>query len=182
VTIVPDDKDWTWVLDRPCRECCLDTTAFGGEAVGGMVVANAIAWQNVLTGPDSVRRRVVPDRWSALEYGCHVRDVLRLYNYRLDLMLTKDDPLFPDWDQDATAVADRYSEQQPLTVAAELSQAAEVIAARFATVTGNQWRRTGTRSDGAAFTVETFGRYFIHDPVHHLYDVAGIKASSGGQA
>ena len=31
----------------------------------------------------------------------------------------------------------------------------------------------GVRSDGVAFTVDTFGRYFIHDPVHHLDDVRG---------
>ena len=47
------------------------------------------------------------------------------------------------------------------------------IAGQFATVTGVQWQRTGARSDGARFTVETFARYFIHDPVHHLYDVTG---------
>jgi hypothetical protein len=34
-----------------------------------------------------------------------------------------------------------------------------------------QWARTGRRSDGAAFTVESFARYFVHDPVHHLHDV-----------
>jgi hypothetical protein len=44
---------------------------------------------------------------------------------------------------------------------------------RFAGVTGGQWQRTGRRSDGASFTVETFTRYFIHDPVHHLHDVTG---------
>jgi hypothetical protein len=32
---------------------------------------------------------------------------------------------------------------------------------------------TGARSDGAQFTVESFARYFIHDPIHHLYDVTG---------
>jgi hypothetical protein len=177
VTIIPDTKDWTWVLQRPCAECGLDTSTFPREAVGGMVVANAITWRDVLIGPGDIRARAVPDRWSVLEYGCHVRDVLRLYNYRLELMLTQQAPLFPNWDQDATAVADRYGEQQPLTVAAELSQAAEAIAARFATVTGDMWLRTGTRSDGAAFTVETFARYFIHDPVHHLYDVTGIRGA-----
>jgi hypothetical protein len=25
------------------------------------------------------------------------------------------------------------------------------------------------------FSVETFGRYFVHDPVHHLYDVTGQR-------
>jgi hypothetical protein len=176
VTIVPDDKDWTWVLQRPCQECGFDTSSFPREGVGGMVVANAIAWQNVLTGPGDIRARVIPDRWSALEYGCHVRDVLRLYNYRLELMLTRQAPLFPNWDQDATAIESRYGEQQPLTVAAELCQAAEAIAARFATVHGDLWLRTGTRSDGPAFTVETFARYFVHDPVHHLYDATGVRS------
>ena len=88
-------------------------------------------------------------------------------------MLTQDGPQYPNWDQDATAVADRYSEQDPAVVAAGLSEAAEAIAARFGTVDGDQWQRTGARSDGAQFTVESFARYFIHDPVHHLYDVTG---------
>lgn len=41
---------------------------------------------------------------------------------------------------------------------------------------GAQWNRTGNRSDGAHFTIETFGRYFLHDPVHHPYDVTGTRA------
>ncbi len=35
----------------------------------------------------------------------------------------------------------------------------------------DQWARTGVRSDGAEFTVDSFARYFIHDPIHHLDDV-----------
>jgi hypothetical protein len=88
MTIIPDTKDWTWVLERPCPEC----------------------------------------------------------------------------------------EQDPAEVAAELRQAALAIAGRFESVSGGQWQRTGTRSDGARFTVETFARYFIHDPVHHLYDATGRRA------
>jgi hypothetical protein len=44
-------------------------------------------------------------------------------------------------------------------------------------VTEDQWQRPGRRSDGARFTVETFARYFIHDPVHHLYDVTGHRTA-----
>jgi hypothetical protein len=57
-----------------------------------------------------------------------------------------------------------------------LHQAAFAIAGRFESVTTDQWQRSGRRSDGARFTVETFARYFIHDPVHHLYDVTGQRA------
>lgn len=185
MTITPDTKDWTWVLERPCPECGFDTSWFAREDVPGMILANATAWRDVLTGPTEVLRvRRAPDRWSPLEYGCHVRDVLRLYDERLQLMLTEHDPDFADWDQDATAVADRYGEQDPVQVSDDLMSAAQALAARFAAVTGDQWQRTGNRSDGAHFTVETFARYFIHDPVHHLYDVTGVRASdaaSGGE-
>jgi len=36
----------------------------------------------------------------------------------------------------------------------------------------HQYGRTGVRSDGAVFTIESFARYFLHDPLHHLWDVA----------
>ncbi len=60
-------------------------------------------------------------------------------------------------------------------MAGELAEAAEAIATRFEAVAADQWQRTGSRSDGAHFTVESFARYFIHDPVHHLYDVTGAR-------
>jgi hypothetical protein len=181
MTIVPDTKDWTWVLRRPCPECGFDTQSFGREAIAGMIRANAAAWPEALAPADAARQRPAPGHWSALEYGCHVRDVLRLYDQRLEMMLSQDGPRYPNWDQDATAVADRYGEQDPAVVAAELGQAAEAIATRFESVAGDQWLRTGLRSDGAHFTVETFGRYFIHDPVHHLYDVTGIRRRADSQ-
>ena len=168
--LVPDDKDWTWVLDRPCPECGFDTRSIEPSEVGGLVRENASQWQRVLARPDASRRSV-PDRWSPLEYACHVRDVFRLFAERLDLMLTEDDPLFANWDQDATAIEDDYAGQSPVAVAVELTRAGSALAERFDAVEGDQWQRTGRRSDGAAFTVDTFARYFVHDPIHHLWDV-----------
>jgi hypothetical protein len=142
-------------------------------------MANVAAWQAALDRADDARSRPEPDKWSPLEYACHVRDVFQLYDQRLDLMLSQNDPLFPNWDQDETAVTDRYGEQDPAEVAAALRQAGFAISGRFEGVTGDQWQRTGARSDGARFTVETFARYFVHDPVHHLYDVTGQRAVPG---
>ena len=68
-------------------------------------------------------------------------------------------------------MAERYNDQDPVVVAGALTAAADGLAATFGTVEGDSWQRAGTRSDGATFTVVTFGRYMIHDPVHHLHDV-----------
>lgn len=168
--VPPDDKDWTWVLERPCPECGFDTRTIDVTDVGAMIRTTASRWQRVLADPD-VRVRPKPAQWSPLEYACHVRDVFRIYFDRLDRMLAEDRPQYPNWDQDAAAVVARYDLDSPATVAAELTRAAAVLADRFDGVSGDEWQRTGLRSDGASFTIDTFARYFIHDPIHHLWDV-----------
>jgi hypothetical protein len=172
MTIEPDTKDWTWVLERPCPECDFDAGAMDVEQIGVMIRDNAAAWRTVLRRADAAQRPQ-PSVWSPLEYACHVRDVFRLYDERLVLMLTQDDPLYPNWDQDETAVGDDYASQDPVVVADELATAGAAIADRFDAVNGDQWDRRGRRSDGASFTVDTFARYFAHDWVHHLHDVGG---------
>jgi hypothetical protein len=176
MSIVPDDKDWTWVLQRPCPECGFEAAIVEREEVAGLIRDNAHNWQEVFASRADLRQRPRTDIWSPLEYGCHVRDVFRLYDYRLGLMLMQDDPTYPNWDQDATAVHEGYSESDPQQVIIELFLAAQALAASFAKLDGEQWERTGTRSDGAKFTVESFARYLVHDPIHHLHDVTKTSA------
>ena len=109
--------------------------------------------------------------WSSLEYGCHIRDVFRKFDERLKLMLETEDPSFENWDQDKTAIEDRYDLQNPKVVVSELREAGMSLAARFDTVKEEQWTRRGIRSDGSVFTVDSIARYLMHDPVHHLWDV-----------
>jgi len=168
--IEPDGKDWTWVLQRPCPDCGFDASAIRREDVLDHIRRDGVVWVDWLGSAD-VGVRLVLIVWSVLEYGCHVRDVHRIFEHRVQLMLTEDDPLFPNWDQDETAIEDRYDQQDPAVVAVELGDAGEQIASHFAAVHGEQWLRTGTRSDGARFTVDSFSRYLVHDLVHHIYDV-----------
>jgi hypothetical protein len=168
--IEPDTKDWTWVLDRTCPECGFDVQAFPRDELGAMLRDNATLWDDLLTHPQ-VKERPSDEVWSALEYGCHVRDVFRLYDARLQMMLDEDDPTYPNWDQDVTAIAEHYDEQDPAEVLTDLREAAETLSQRFDELSDDDWERPGTRSDGAHFTVESFGRYLIHDPVHHVDDV-----------
>ncbi len=170
MAITPDTKDWTWVLERRCPECGFDASTTDARTVAGLLRENAAAWPAVLERAD-VRVRPDEHTWSPLEYAAHVRDVFTLNTRRLDLMLTQNDPLFPNWDQDETAIAERYGEQDPAVVATELVAAGLALADAFDAVPDAAWSRPGRRGDGAAFTIATFARYLIHDPVHHLWDV-----------
>jgi hypothetical protein len=170
VPIEPETKDWTFVLDEACPECGFDTREISGRDVPALIRDNVAVWPGRLARPDA-RTRPDDSTWSPLEYACHVRDVYLRFAQRLELMRAQDDPLFPNWDQDAAAVADRYGEQDPATVAAELQAAGEAIAQAFEAVPDGEWSRIGRRSDGAKFTIDSLARYFVHDSVHHVHDV-----------
>ncbi|WP_310964609.1 DinB family protein [Nocardioides terrisoli] len=170
--IEPDTKDWTWVLSRPCPDCAFDAARATPGRLPGLLQANAAGWREVLAGDDAAVRPA-DNIWSPLEYACHVRDVHRLFAARVRLMLEQVDPTFANWDQDETAVSARYDEQPADAVLVDLLTAADAAAAAYGAVPDDAWQRTGRRSDGSVFTVDTLGRYHLHDVVHHLWDVGG---------
>lgn len=165
-----DEKDWTWTLERQCPECGLEASRVQVAQVGDLVRESTPRWRAALARDDA-SVRPAPRVWSTTEYGAHVRDVNRLFDQRLTAMLAQDTPTFADWDQNAAALEGDYAGQDPAVVADELAAAAEAIAARFDSVTADQYQRRGLRSDGSQFTVETLAQYYWHEVVHHLYDV-----------
>ncbi len=168
--IVPDDKDWTWTLERECPDCGFVAAAVGDAEIAGLLTAFTDPWPDVLVRAD-VRDRPDPATWSPLEYGAHVRDVCRLFTQRTDLMLEEDNPPFANWDQDVTAIEDDYAGQDPHAVAGEILAAGVAWSSRYAALTPAQWERRGVRSNGSAFTVRTLAQYGLHDLRHHLWDV-----------
>ncbi len=176
--IEPDTKDWTWVLRGTCPECGFIAADLAREDLGQLLRDDATGWAAVLRQPTATER---PDEqtWSPLEYACHVRDVHRIFGARLDLMLAEDEPTFANWDQDVTAVEERYDLQDPAVVGPELVAAAEAVAARYDAIRDapdETWARRGLRDNGSEFTVDSIARYHLHDVLHHSHDVRGTAA------
>jgi len=170
VPIEPDTKDWTWVLRERCTDCGFDASAVDPAELPALIRDTVPGFLAGLADEDA-RVRPADNVWSPLEYSCHVRDVHVLFDQRLRRILDEDDPLFANWDQDATAVEDDYAAQDPQVVGPSLALAAEAVATTYAGVTGERWDRTGRRSDGSVFTAATLGAYHLHDVVHHLHDI-----------
>ena len=60
-----------------------------------------------------------------------------------------------------------------LGIADEVEEAGQGLVAQIRHLQPADWERRGRRSDGAEFTVRTLLQYFLHDVVHHLWDVTG---------
>lgn len=177
---MPETKDWTWVLHRPCPECGLEAGSVPVGELGRRVRETAATWRGRLALTDAARRPA-PSTWSPLEYGAHVRDVLLLAEVRLTALLEEEDAVFADWDADhadATAVEQRYGELDPQAVAEQVEQAAAQVSGLLDALPSTAdgpgaavWQRPGRRSNGSVFTVASLGRYVLHDVVHHEEDV-----------
>jgi hypothetical protein len=178
----PDTKDWTWILTRRCEQCGLSAGEIRPEDFAQRAFIAAEEWVQILRSSPAVTARPQPDVWSPLEYGAHVRDVYGLFDGRLAQMLNEDAPTFASWDQDETAIKERYGEQDPEVVADELEDAAQRFVARISSLEPDQYSRRGIRSDGAEFTVVTFIQYFLHDVIHHLWDVTGQQDAAASLA
>ncbi len=169
----PDTKDWTWVLGERCPDCGFDTRVPERAELAPLTRELARRWDTVLRTSEDPARRPAPTVWSPLEYACHLRDAFALASARVELMLVEDAPRFANWDQDEAALAGDYASQDAEQVRLDLVRETERFADVVAQVPDEGWSRTGLRGDGAAFTVESFTRYLLHDPVHHLTDVTG---------
>lgn len=172
MTITPDTKDWTWVVERRCDQCGFDPATVDHGTLPERMRDAAARWPRLLLTHADPAGRPGPTTWSPLEYAAHVRDVAGVMRQRLDLILTGDHPTFPDWDQDRAAVDDGYGDQQPATVLGDLALGWERLAAAYDVVPDDAWERTGERGDGARFTAYTLGLYALHDLEHHAADIA----------
>ncbi|WP_313811949.1 DinB family protein [Glutamicibacter sp.] len=168
--IIPDDKNWTFVLDSVCQECNYDVRSITPDDVVSQLEDYVERFVPLLSSPQA-RTRTDPARWSDQEYIVHVAQMLLVMEQRLVLMLENTEPTFPNWDQDQAAEEGDYNQFSAEEAEAMLRAAAEAYGAKLASIDLVDYSRRGLRSNGSAFTVETLNQYAWHDLVHHLWDL-----------
>ena len=175
-----------------CSECGFDATTVTPTTAEASVRALGRRYQAPLTrllpGEDAdvvLRRRPGPTTWSALEYAAHMRDVIALWGWGLHQALTNDEPELsrPDPDiADRTAAEESYNEQDPSTVANDLSANADRMADKVATITPLQWDR-GVSFGGERISVLAIVQKVAHEGRHHLLDIGrSLRAVRSGES
>ncbi len=163
-------------MDR-CGECGFDYYAFVRHEIPDRLRALAQDHADRLgETPSAYARQRPSEGWSALEYGCHVRDVLVNQRDRIALTQVEDQPEFTPMGgvgREQLAVDQRYDLQDPSTVAAEVVRAADALAGPLASLDDVGWARTGVYGypTREVRDVDWIARHTVHELHHHLGDV-----------
>ncbi len=162
-----------------CAECGFDAEATGTEAIGDALGAYPARYRAVLAGADPalIDRRPAPQVWSALEYTCHVRDVLVVQRERAVRALVEECPSFPRMHRDERVAWCRYGAQPADVVAGQLTMASELLVLVLDRLGPAEWAHPVRYHwpDEAVRDLAWMGRHTLHECHHHLFDLrAGL--------
>jgi hypothetical protein len=164
-----------------CEQCGFVYEEVAVDDVAGRVRALGPRYRELLgpSGPDTGHRphadRVRPSltTWSALEYACHVRDVLLMQRDRALVALVAECPSFPPMYREERVELARYEAQDLDEVAEQVAMAAELLALVFEGLLETQWQRPLIYNfpERTERDVAWLGRHTIHEGEHHLSDI-----------
>jgi hypothetical protein len=167
-----------------CDACGFEFDELDPREVAGRLRSYAAQYRESMSGVSEVlaRRRPEPAVWSALEYLCHVRDVLIVQRDRAILAQVEERPSFARMYRDERVDLCGYATQDVGEVLDQVSMAAELCALVFDRVDEKAWSRPlvynwpgPTERD-----VAWLGRHTVHEAEHHLQDVVGgLRRVSG---
>ncbi|MET1000308.1 MAG: DinB family protein [Acidimicrobiia bacterium] len=154
-----------------CPECGFEYRPDEAGAAGAAIIAGA-AEIAVLISAGDVRTRRAPQTWSALEYACHVRDVLLVQRERVLQARREDCPTPAPMGRDERVEHDGHAGQDPAAVARQLSDAARMFANVLDRLSDDAWDRTMIYNYPVPTerSLHWVAVHTQHEVVHHVRD------------
>jgi hypothetical protein len=158
-----------------CEECGFDYDRVDPASFGATVepaiedLRLILATQPV---PD-LEARPAPSVWSAVEYCCHIRDVLLVQRDRLFLALVEDTPSFPRMYRDERVELAGYGSEPVDRIADQLQVATELATVAFGRVDPALWLRPLIYNwpEPRRLDVRWLAAHTAHEVEHHRHDI-----------
>lgn len=157
--------------------------ADGPGAIAGMARRYRIPLSRFLAGEDGtalLRAHPLPGTWSALEYACHVRDVLEVQCQRIERGLVEDNPVLELMRREERVLELHYNEQDPESVATDIGTNAETLSHLVAQLTQSQLARTVSYPfpEPTERTLSWMVAHTLHEAEHHLLDIGRVMRAA----
>jgi uncharacterized damage-inducible protein DinB len=123
-----------------------------------------------------LRRKPAPDKWSAMEVVCHLRDVERLWADRLVKAAFSEKPAFYMIEVDDLAVKNGYNTQDLGAALKEFARLREDNLRLLRALPAAQWQRSGMHPKKGEITIERIVEIMIGHDRGHLEQIARASA------
>jgi hypothetical protein len=158
-----------------CDDCGFAWEMVSRAEIGRRVDAGTATIAGLLAGdPDRAAVRPSTQRWSAIEYGAHVRDVLITLRDRLVVGLVEDLPSFKPMYREERVDLGLYRSDPVEAVAVELRAAAAMFIRLFDAIDPQQLSRPVHYGfpNPAQRSLLWMGQQAVHEVEHHRSDIA----------
>jgi hypothetical protein len=162
--------------DHVCVECRLRYADLTIGAAQEIIAAVSQRTRTAAMAMPEPRRRLRsrPEKWSVLEYVCHLRDVYTTSTIRLHRTRTEDCPTLEPMLNDLRARRFGYNKLDLSAVLDELSYTAAGFLDETTRLSVDDWNRTATRLPGERRTARWLARHAAHEGLHHLTDITTL--------
>jgi hypothetical protein len=181
-------EGWEWhrIQNDACPQCGDCPSSVAPPSLGDLAVERAAAWRDFLEQADDTYLRTNPEAdvfiFSPIQYGAHVRDILRVYGDRMALGIEQDSPTVPIFNP-PQEVFESYNRLDAGDLAADIEAQASRLAKLVDDMEPGAWSRIVVNDRGQygvyTFTLAGLACNAVHEAHHHLLDAKGTLDLSG---
>jgi len=127
----------------------------------------------------SLAKRTIPDKWSLKELVCHLDRVQQLFEGRVDVVLTQDNPSIAKYDPERDKEFEKMVLLPTKDSLAAFLQSREKFADRLEKLSPAEWHRVGRHPEYPHYDVHFQVEYMVHHEAHHIYQMYQRRAPFG---
>lgn len=120
---------------------------------------------------DALSERTVPDKWSLKELVCHLWRCQRLFDDRIEAMLTRENPVLLPYSPDGDTDFEKLVAHPATETRAAFLADRDALATRLLQLEPAQWHRGGKHPEYERFDVHFQVEYMAHHEAHHIYQL-----------
>lgn len=153
-----------YVLDRPLERA---------EVLAGLA-ATPVRLRELLdgVGVDAVSRPREPGEWSAFQVLCHMRDIALVYSGRFRWMALDDDPMMPNYDENAWVANTTDTPADIPAMLASFEASREELLRLLSRLPEAGWERSGRHEIMGTLYLDEYVRHQLAHEEGHLRELA----------
>ena len=120
---------------------------------------------------ESLSRHTVPGKWSIKELVCHISRVQRVFDARLDTLLSDDNPQIANYAPEGDLIFEEMADRPAAECLEEFFTEREKLLSRLEKLSPEGWRRPGRHPEIENYDVQLQMDYLAHHEAHHVYQM-----------